>query len=95
MPVLPAVRTPVPYARVVSEHVGEWGSAMTAVPVVIGVRSPNPVIAAGTAPASQGLVDTHGGGDGKIPPTVEAQGPQFTQGPHTHNGEEAQAFVRV
>ena len=33
---------------------------MTAVPVVIGVRSPNPVIAADAAPASQGLVDTHG-----------------------------------
>ncbi|AQY00411.1 MULTISPECIES: GTP 3',8-cyclase MoaA [Microbacterium] len=33
---------------------------MTAVPVVIGVRSPNPVIAADSAPAPQGLVDTHG-----------------------------------
>nr|WP_201468605.1 GTP 3',8-cyclase MoaA [Microbacterium hydrocarbonoxydans] len=33
---------------------------MTAVPVVIGVRSPNPVIAADAAPAMQGLVDTHG-----------------------------------
>ena len=60
MPVLPAVRTPVPHARVVSEHVGEWERTMTAVPVVIGVRSPNPAVAADAAPASQGLIDTHG-----------------------------------
>lgn len=33
---------------------------MTAVPVVIGVRAPNPVHAADAAPATSGLVDTHG-----------------------------------
>ena len=32
---------------------------MTAVPVVIGVRSPNPVIAADSAPAPQGLSLIH------------------------------------
>lgn len=33
---------------------------MTAVPVVIGVRSPAPVIAGDPVPAMQGLIDTHG-----------------------------------
>lgn len=42
----------------------------------------------------EGLVDTLGGVDVKIPQTFEAQGHQFTEGTQTLNGEEALAFVR-
>ena len=33
---------------------------MTAVPVVIGMRAPSATVLDAAAPASQGLVDTHG-----------------------------------
>ena len=42
----------------------------------------------------EGLVDTLGGIDVKIPESFEAQGHQFTEGVQTLNGEEALAFVR-
>lgn len=60
MPVVVSARASVPEARVVSEHVGERERAMTAVPVVIGMRAPSAAVLDAAAPASQGLVDTHG-----------------------------------
>lgn len=71
---------------------GGVGLAVTTVENYVGV--PIDHVALIDFEGIEGLVDTLGGVDVKIPQSFEAQGHQFTEGTQTLNGEEALAFVR-
>ena len=71
---------------------GGVGLAVTTVENYVGV--PIDHVALIDFEGIEGLVDTLGGIDVKIPESFEAQGHQFTEGTQTLNGEEALAFVR-
>src|SRR5699024_3973862 len=71
---------------------GGVGLAVTTVENYTGVRIDH--VALVDFDGIEGLVDTLGGIDVKIPESFEAQGHQFTERVQTLNGEQALAFVR-